>query len=94
VHTVLIDLEATTELDVPSVDMLRELHADLRDRDIDLRLTRVHHQVRDQLVHSGLFDVLGADHVHLTTSEGILHTLSGHRTPEGGPGSRPRGDGQ
>jgi hypothetical protein len=40
-------------------------------RNIELRLTRVHHDVRTMLDRTGLLHALGADHVHQTTGEGI-----------------------
>jgi high affinity sulfate transporter 1 len=79
VHTVVLDLESTTDLDVPSADMLRALYTDLRGHHIDLRLTRVHHSVRELIVHTGLIDDLGADHLHPTTWEGVAQALTPRR---------------
>ncbi|OLF08374.1 hypothetical protein BLA60_23435 [Actinophytocola xinjiangensis] len=70
-HAVVLDLEATTDLDVPAADMIRELRADLGRRHVALRLARVHHGVREMLSRAGVMDVVGADHVHGSTREAI-----------------------
>lgn len=74
VGTVVLDLEATTDLDVPGADMLRELHDDLSHRNVGLRLARVHHDVRELLDRAGVLDRLGADHLHATTREAVEHS--------------------
>ncbi|NUT49166.1 MAG: sulfate permease [Saccharothrix sp.] len=90
-HTVLLDLEATTDLDVPAADMLRELHSDLRERGVALRLARVHGPVRELLATTGLLGELGADHVHRTTADGIDRALAeDHDPPHRRPGAADR----
>ena len=76
-----LDLEATAAIDVPSCDSLRELAEDLRAASIVLSLARVHYPVADMLERSGVMEVLGggrifprvleaiADHVERTSSE-------------------------
>jgi len=63
-HAVLLDLEESGELDVPGVDMLRELYEQLQHDGITLLLVRVHHMVRAMLDRSGLTTQLGADHIY------------------------------
>lgn len=70
-HAVVLDLEATTDLDVPAADMLRALRTDLGHRHVELRLARVHHDVRTMLDRAGVLAALGADHVHPSTREAI-----------------------
>ena len=54
VDSVLLDLELTNELDVPSADMLKELHDDLDAAGVQLMLARVRPAVRDLLDRSGV----------------------------------------
>jgi high affinity sulfate transporter 1 len=49
VKVVLLDLEMTNQLDVPSLDMLSELKEEMQKRGAELWLVRVHGQVRDSL---------------------------------------------
>ena len=63
-RAVLLDLEETGELDVPGVDMLRELYDELDRDDITLLLVRVHHTVHTMLDRSGLITQMGADHIY------------------------------
>jgi MFS superfamily sulfate permease-like transporter len=72
VERVLLDLELTNELDVPSADMLEELHADLHASGVGLSLARVRPAVRDLLNRSGVTDKIGAEHIHGRVLEGVL----------------------
>lgn len=76
VDRVLIDLELTSELDVPSADMLEELHRDLKTSGVTLALARVHPPVRDLLDRSGVTETIGLDHMHHRVLEGVLVHLS------------------
>jgi MFS superfamily sulfate permease-like transporter len=75
VQTVLIDLGATTDLDVPSADMLRELHEELHGRDVGMMLTRVIAPVLQLLERAGALAEIGADNVFVGPNE----ALAAHR---------------
>jgi high affinity sulfate transporter 1 len=78
VQSVLLDLELTNELDVPSADMLKELHDDLDAAGVELMLARVRPAVRDMLDRSGVTEAIGADNIYNRVLEGTLaHLTSG-----------------
>ena len=58
---VVLDLEVSTDLDVQGADMLLELAGELRRRDAELRLTRVHPRTREVLRRSGVADQVTVD---------------------------------
>lgn len=72
IERVILDLELTNELDVPSADMLEELHTDLRASGVGLSLARVRPAVRDLLDRSGVTEKIGAEHIHKRVLEGVL----------------------
>lgn len=75
-RAVLLDLEMTFELDVPSLDALVELSEGLAEEDVDLMLVRVHQDVRDTLDQSGVVDTIGADRIHRYIIDGVLDFLA------------------
>ena len=77
VTSVLLDLELTNEIDVPSADMLKELHDDLDAAGVELLLARVRPVVRDLLDRSGVTAEIGAEHIYGRVLEGVLYHLSG-----------------
>jgi len=68
---VLIDLAATSDLDVTTTDMLLDLVADLRSRSIELLVAQVKGTVRDRLRKTGLMDELGEGHVYLSVASAV-----------------------
>jgi MFS superfamily sulfate permease-like transporter len=77
-HTkvVLLDLEMSNQLDVPSMDMLLELKKELDNRDTELWISRLHGQVRDMLVRSEYLQQIGPDKIHRRGLDSILEYLS------------------
>jgi high affinity sulfate transporter 1 len=67
----ILDLEATNQLDTTSTDMLHHLLGRLRRRGVDLYLVRVMFQARVVLKRSGLRDAIGDDHLWRTISQGV-----------------------
>jgi high affinity sulfate transporter 1 len=61
-RALVIDLEATTQLDTTSVDVLTDLQAELRRRGVELYLARVLHSAHGVLARAGFIEQLGADH--------------------------------
>jgi MFS superfamily sulfate permease-like transporter len=76
VNSVLLDLELTNELDVPSADMLEELDTDLQAAGVRLMLARVRPPVRDLLDRSGVTEAIGAENIYCRVLEGVLVHLA------------------
>jgi sulfate permease, SulP family len=68
---VLVDLAATADLDVTTTDMLLELLADLRSRQIEVLVAQVKGTVRDSLRRTGLMDELGEDRVYPSITSAV-----------------------
>jgi MFS superfamily sulfate permease-like transporter len=79
---VLLDMELTNELDVPSADMLKELHDDLASSGVQLQLARVRPAVRDLLERSGVTAAIGEERIYNRVLEGVLMHLSVAGTDE------------
>jgi high affinity sulfate transporter 1 len=71
IKVLVLDLEATNQLDTTSVDALSDLMRTLRRGGIDLYLVRVMLSVRRILRRSELMDELGTDHVWHSISQGV-----------------------
>ena len=76
IDSVLLDLELTNELDVPSAEMLKELHDDLDAAGVQLLLARVRPAVRDLLDRSGVAAVIGPEYIYKRVLVGVLAHLS------------------
>ena len=81
VDGVLLDLELTNVLDVPSAEMLKELHDDLDAAGVQLLLARVRPAVRDLLERSGVVAVIGPDHIYKRVLMGVLAAPDPYRQP-------------
>ena len=68
---VLLDLEATSQLDTTSVDALDLVLVRLRERGVDLYLVRVFSRARDVLERSGFTDRLGPDRMWHSISAAV-----------------------
>jgi high affinity sulfate transporter 1 len=64
-EAIVLDLSATADLDIATIDMFGELIAFLRDRGIALRLAQVRGTVRDRMRRSGLMASIGEAQVYL-----------------------------
>ena len=71
IDALLLDLEATSQLDTTSIDMLELVLARLRERGIDLYLVRVFYRARLTLARAGFIDELGEDHMWHSISAGV-----------------------
>ena len=60
-RALVLDLEATTQLDTTSADVLTNLAGKLRQRDVELYLARVLHRVESVLMRSGFTAIVGPD---------------------------------
>ncbi len=71
VRAVLLDLEATSQLDITSIDALELLLQRLQDRGIDLYLVRVFYQARQTLARAGFIERLGEERMWHSISAGV-----------------------
>ena len=76
VEVVLIDLSATTDLDVPSADMLAELSEELHSRNARIMLTHVILPVRQMLESAGAMEKIGPDDIFAELPEAVLDFLA------------------
>jgi sulfate permease, SulP family len=76
VTAVLIDLGATTDLDVPSADMLAELHEQLHGLHVRLILARVITPVRQMLERAGVLEKIGLQNLFVDLTAAVLDYLS------------------
>jgi len=70
-RAVLLDLEATSETDLPTNDMLGELAEDLEAEGVELRLARVRAPVRQLLTASGVAAQIGDGRIHRRVDDGL-----------------------
>jgi high affinity sulfate transporter 1 len=69
--TVVMDVGASTDLDVTTAEMLGQLAVDLGDRGATLALGQARGRVRDRLERTGLLALIGEDRVHLSMLEAV-----------------------
>lgn len=70
-EAVIINMEATNQLDTTSAGALGELIGHLHRHGIDVHLVRVIYPTRQVLEASGVHDILGPDHMWRTISQGV-----------------------
>jgi high affinity sulfate transporter 1 len=76
VKAVLLDLGATTDLDVPSADMLAELHEDFYSRNVRFLLMRMIMPVRQMLELAGVMEKIRPEDVFVGPTEAVLDYLT------------------
>ena len=74
IRAVVLNLEASPEIDVTSLEMLEQLRLDLIKRSVGLYLAKVPDEVRDLLARCGYLERLGMGHVFATV-ENAVNTL-------------------
>ncbi len=70
-RALVLDLEATSQLDTTSIDALELMLARLQERQIELYLVRVFYMARQVLARSGFVDVLGEDRMWHSIAAGV-----------------------
>ena len=70
-RAIVLDIGATTDLDIASQDMLSDLLADLSQRGVELHLANVRATARDRLDRTGLAERLGAGHIFPSVHEAV-----------------------
>jgi high affinity sulfate transporter 1 len=68
-RALVLDLEATTQLDTTAADTLQHLHRELGALDVQLYLARVLHRVEAVLARSGFLAELGSEHIWHSISQ-------------------------
>jgi MFS superfamily sulfate permease-like transporter len=81
VRTVLLDLELTPELDVPGVDVLRELHRELDGIGVTLLLAGAHGPVEDLLDRSGVLETMDRESLFTDVAQAVLTFDRRHTAP-------------
>jgi MFS superfamily sulfate permease-like transporter len=76
VKVVLLDLEMSNELDVPSVDMLGELKVELGERNAELWLSRLHGPVCEALDQAGVLQQIGPQNIYPRALESSLEYIA------------------
>ncbi len=69
-RAVLIDLGASGDLDIPTMDLLADVAVKLRGRDVTLMLAQVHGAVRDRLERAHVMDAIGQENIYLSLAAG------------------------
>jgi sulfate permease, SulP family len=77
-RALVLDMEATNQMDTTSADVLADLLGELRERGVDLYLVRVMWPVRQVLRRSGLVAELGEDHLWHSISQGVREARRAH----------------
>lgn len=75
-RAMLLDLEATTLLDISSADMLAEVVTELKAEGITLLLARVRDPVLEMLRRSGVAALVGEEHIYRMVDQGVQDYLS------------------
>ena len=70
-RALVLDLEATGQMDTTTTAMLRDLLAELRAMDIDLFIARLHYRARVVLERDGFTDDLGPSHMWHSISQTV-----------------------
>jgi SulP family sulfate permease len=89
-RVLVLDLGATSDLDVTTTDMLKELVVTLREAGCAMWLAQVKGAVRDRMRRTGMFDDVGEDRVYLAVSAAVAafraqSEAAPDAAPPGGP---------
>lgn len=82
--TVILDIGATSDLDVTTADMLLELLRALGELGVSLSLAQVKGQVRDRMRRVALMDAIGANHVFLSVPLAVEAATKGGQSAVAG----------
>ncbi|MFE8595926.1 SulP family inorganic anion transporter [Archangium violaceum] len=78
VKSLLLDLEVTTDLDVPGADMLADLHEDLENLGVTLLLARALAPTQRMMEHTGVLEKVGREHLYPHVLGGVVDYLARH----------------
>ncbi len=93
-RAVLIDLGASGDLDIPTMDLLADVDVKLRKRGVTLMFAQMRGAVRDRLERAHFMEVIGAENVFPSLAAGIEAYQQRFETvpdaePGAGPGANP-----
>lgn len=71
-EAVVIDLQATVDIDVPGCDELRELTEELTEAGVPVALTYVHVPVREMLERTGVVEAVGPDRIFANNALAVI----------------------
>ncbi len=78
---ILLDIGATNDLDVASLDTVGEMVEDFRRRGLEVGLVHVRGGVRDRLRKTPAMDTIGADHIFMSIESGVQAYLRHFAAP-------------
>ena len=64
-------------MDMTGAARLSELVSELRERDVDVRLARLHGPAHEVAFRFGVLDEIGDDRIHLTVAEAVRAAQAG-----------------
>ena len=70
-QAVLIDLGASGDLDIPTMDLIADVAVKLRARGVTLMFAQVRGAVRDRLERAHVMDVIGPENIYLSLESGV-----------------------
>ncbi len=76
IRSVVLDLEMTSDLDIPGAEMLGVVQEELGASGVRLRLSRLQSETRDLLDRSGVTEKIGAENIHLRTIGAVASYLN------------------
>lgn len=76
VHSVVLDLEMTSDLDIAGAEMLGAVQDELAAAGVRLRLSRLQPETRELLDRSGITEKIGAENIHLRTIGAVASYLN------------------
>lgn len=74
-NAIIIDLGATSDLDIASIDMLKELVGDLRSINIQVLFAQVRGAARDRMRRTGFMKAIGEENIFLSVEAAVEHYL-------------------
>lgn len=80
VRSVVLDLEMTSDLDIPGSEMLAELQEELHNMGVRLRLSRLQPSARELLDESGITERIGPQNIHSRTIGAVSSYLNEEAT--------------
>jgi SulP family sulfate permease len=74
-HSVVLDIGASADLDIASLDMLHDLADELQAARVELLLAQGKGSARDRLRRSGLIGLIGTTHIHHSVPEAVAAAM-------------------
>ncbi len=91
-RVLILDVGATTDVDVTTLDAIAELLAQLRDESIELRVAQVRWRARERMERAGLLEAIGRDRVFRSIAAALGEAVSA--AGEAGPAADEADDGE